>query len=392
MPRKVSILVSFSGKGGVERMIANLCHGFLAHGYSVDLLLIKARGPHMTMIPPEVNIIRLGSQHAILCLWSLMCYFRAQRPPALLVTKHRAKSVALLARMLSGVDTRIVLRISTHVSRALSGKGWLHRMAYQLPLRWLYPRADVIVAVSDGVARDIGKVAGVSPERVRVIPNPVIVPGMAEKAALPVEHRWFVEKTLPVVLGIGRLAPEKDFATLLRAFAEVRARTDCRLVILGEGRERKSLENLAEELEIVEHISLPGFVANPYAYLARADVFVLSSLYEGSPNALTEAMALGTPVVATDCRSGPREITRNGVYGKLVPVRDSHAMAQAVLETLQALHDPARLRAAVAEYAAEVSAYRFLDALGLESDTGGCTDPVWSNEASSHSGRSAQPL
>ncbi len=365
MPRKVSILISFSGKGGVERMVAHLCQGFLSHGHAVDLLLIKARGPHLAAIPKEVNVIKLGPSHALLCLLPLIRYLRRQRPPALLVTKHRAKSVALLARMLAGVDTRIVLRVSTQVSRALNGRGWLHRMAYGLPLRWLYPRADAIVAVSDGVAQDIAEVAGVLPERVRVIPNPVIVPGMAEKAARPVAHPWFSEKTLPIVLGVGRLVREKDFATLVRAFAEVRSQKACRLVIVGEGQERAALERLTEELRIRDSTSLPGFVANPYAYLARADVFVLSSLYEGSPNALTEAMALGTPVVATDCRSGPKEITQDGRYGILVPVQDHQAMAAAILEALAAPPDRAILRAAVADYTAEVSAYQFLQALGL---------------------------
>jgi glycosyltransferase involved in cell wall biosynthesis len=203
-------------------------------------------------------------------------------------------------------------------------------------VRRYYPWADGIVAVSQGVAADLLELTDLPPSKVRVLPNPVVTPELVECAAQPLDDPWFTAGAAPVVLGAGRLDQQKDFPTLIRAFAAVRSKRAARLVILGEGPERARLESLVEELGIGEHVRLPGFVSNPFSYMARAAVFVLSSAWEGMPGVLIQAMACGAPVVATDCESGPREVLASGKYGRLVPVGDHAALAEAIAATLDA--------------------------------------------------------
>lgn len=365
MEKKLAIFVSFSGDGGVERVIANLCQGFLDFGYAVDLLLVKARGAHMAAIPAGVNVVKLGASQTALCLFPLIRYLRRERPPAVLAAKNRGNRVALLARAMAGVKTRLVVRMDTHLSKALEGTHPLRRFAYYAPMRWLYPKADAIVAVSQGVAEDTAKITGVPLAGIQVIHNPVIVPSLYRQAAMPAAHPFFSPKTHPVLVAAGRFTRQKDFPTLLRAFAQVRAQRPCRLLILGEGQDRTALEALATELGVQEDLAMPGFLDNPYAYIARSDLFVLSSIWEGSPTVLTEALALGIPVVATDCPSGPREITEGGRYGRLVPMRNPDALADAILASLSESHDPEKLRSAVSDYTVAASAAKHLRAMGL---------------------------
>lgn len=369
-PETLAVLLSFSGAGGVERMVTRLIRGFLAHGYPVDLVTVRTEGPHLGELPEGVRHVPLAGGHNLLALPALVGYLRRHRPVALLAAKDRAGRVAVLARALSGVPTRLVLRLGTHLSTALADKSALDRGLRYWPIRWIYPRVDQIVAVSQGVAQDIARTARVPPERIRVIPNPVIIPELEPLAAQPLGHPWFQPTEPPVILAAGRLQRQKDFPTLIRAFARVSLETPCRLVILGEGRGRAGLEGLIEALGLRGRVQLAGFQPNPYPFLARARLFVLSSAWEGSPNVLTEAMALGTPVVSTDCPSGPHELLAGGRFGPLVPVGDVEAMARAIHVTLRHPLDSSTLRAAVAEYNLDTSTEGYLNALGLSPRAG----------------------
>jgi glycosyltransferase involved in cell wall biosynthesis len=233
------------------------------------------------------------------------------------------------------------------------------RFAYRLvPL--LYPRASQIIAVSDGVADDLSRFSGVERNRIDVVQNPVVTPELAALADEPVDHPWFSPGEPPVILGVGRLSDQKDFATLLRAFALVRAKRPARLVILGEGGYRAELEQLVTQLGIGADVDLPGFAGNPFSYMSKASLFVLSSKFEGLPGALIEAMACGTPVVATDCPSGPREILEDGSLGGLVPVGDPESLAAAIGHALDQPTPPGRLRAKAAEYTVDRAVSRYL--------------------------------
>jgi glycosyltransferase involved in cell wall biosynthesis len=364
--RPIAVFVSFSGTGGVERMVMSLIRGFVEMGRSVDLVLVKAEGPHLGRLPPEVNVVRLGTDHTFFALPALARYLRSRRPTALLAAKDRAGRTAVLARRLAGTDTRIVMRLGTNLSTAMADRSAVGRWLRYWPIRRLYPEVDRIVSVSDGVAADTAEIARLPRERIRVIRNPVITPELADLAAEPCVHPWFDPGEPPVILGAGRLQRQKDFQTLIRAFARVRAARPCRLVILGEGGGREKLEALIAELSLGGDVDLPGFQSNPFPFVARATLFVLSSAWEGSPNVLTEAMALGIPVVSTDCPSGPRELLDGGRFGPLVPVGDVEALAGAIAETLFDHLPPDTLKAAVAEYNQAESARRYLEVLESE--------------------------
>jgi glycosyltransferase involved in cell wall biosynthesis len=359
----LAVLASFSGSGGVERMLVNLLRGFVAAGRRVDLLLIRDQSPHLRDLPAEINRLPLGTDHSLLAIPALARYLLRQRPPALLVVKERAGRAAVLARGLAGTDTRLVLRLGTNLSAALAGRSALARQWRAWPLRWLYPRMDRIVAVSQGVAADTAALARLPMESIRVIRNPVITPELGQLAAEPCPHPWFQKEGPPVILGAGRLQRQKDFPTLIRAFARVSQDRPCRLVIIGEGSDRQALTDLVRQLGIQHQVDLPGFQANPLPFLAAADLFVLSSAWEGSPNVLTEAMALGTPVVATDCPSGPAEVLDAGRLGPLVPVGDIAALAEAMCATLDRPPPREVLKAAVADYDQGRSARHYLEEL-----------------------------
>jgi glycosyltransferase involved in cell wall biosynthesis len=363
----LAVLLSLSGKGGVEKMVMNLLPEFVRQGVEVDLLAIvrKASNDVFRIEGSGARVVDLGVRHTSLAVPALARYLKAERPAVLLAAKDRAIRTAVAARRLSGVDVRLVGRLGTHLSAALEGKpAWMRWLRCQ-PMRWLYPQVDHIVAVSEGVAYDTVTITGLAADRVSVIRNPVITPGLWEKSREPVDHPWFDDGGAPVILGAGRLTRQKDFPTLIRAFALLGAERRARLVILGEGRLRRSLETLAEELGLCDKVSLPGFVANPYAYMAKASLFVLSSAWEGSPNVLTEALALGVPVASTDCPSGPREILDEGRYGRLVPPADVEALAQAMAATLDDPLEPEFLRQAARAYTVENSCRAYLRVFGL---------------------------
>jgi len=363
---RIAIFAAFSGHGGVERMLANLAAGLLVAGYRVDMVLAKQRGEHLAAIPAAVRQIPLGSRHTATSLPALIGYLRRERPAALLAAKDRAIRTAVMARALSGVTLPLVGRLGTTVSAALSGKGWLRRTIWYSNMRLFYRRVDTLIAVSEGVRQDILQITNLAPSQVRVVRNPVITPQLSEQAALPCDHPWLTSiRDTPVIVAAGRLTHQKDFPTLLRAFARLRTERCCRLLILGEGGDRGTLLTLAEQLGIRHDVDLPGFRANPYPYLAAANLFVLSSRWEGSPNVLTEALALGTPVVATDCPSGPRELLAGGRYGALVTPGDVSALASAMGATLDQPLPAATLRQAVADYTIDQAAAGYLQALTL---------------------------
>lgn len=197
-----------------------------------------------------------------------------------------------------------------------------------------FPRAHAVIAPSRGVADDLARAAGIARDSIQVIYNPVISAGLAARAKDPASHPWLCDRNIPVIVGIGRLTRQKDFGTLIRAFALIRKLRRSRLLILGEGEDREALEVLSGELGVAQDVCLPGFLRNPYAVLSRAALFVLSSRWEGLPGVLIEALACGAKVVATDCPSGPREILDNGAYGELVPIEDELSLARAMERAL----------------------------------------------------------
>lgn len=326
--------------GGAERVMVTLANEFASRGYQVDLVVAHADGPFRSEVADGVNVVNLRARRVLASIPGLIRYLRNNRPDALLSAMGHTNIAALLAKELSGVGCRLVVSEHTHLSNANGGgpsrKGFLVRRLR----RALYPRADSVVAVSSGVADDLAQISNLDRAALSVIHNPVTRPEMVELRREPVEHPWLNDRAVPVVMGMGRLTPAKDFLSLIRAFARLRETMEARLLILGEGELRPVLEAEVERFTLSEYVSMPGFVSNPYAHVARADVFALSSRWEGFGNVLVEAMACGTPVVSTDCDSGPAEILEDGAWGRLVPVGDAEALANALQETLEETDRP----------------------------------------------------
>ena len=366
-PRLAVLLADF-GDGGVERMLVNIARGLAEEGVPVDFLVKQANRPYLPALSGQVRLIELREGGKGGLLGALVDYLRENGPEVLLSAKSADDRLAVQARAAAGVATRVALRTGTNLSARLAVRGknplrcWLERRR----VRRLYARADHVICVSHGVADDLARITGLARQAIHVPHNPVVTPELFASARASVPHPWLADRQgQPVVLGAGGLRRQKNFPLLLRAFARLRREQDCRLIILGEGRQRARLCRLAERLGVAEDVSLPGFVSNPYAYMARAALFVLSSYWEGSPNVLTEAMALGTPVVATDCPSGPREILDGGHYGELVGIDDDAALAQAMARTLSRPPAAERLRQAVRHYTLACSTQEYMDALGL---------------------------
>jgi glycosyltransferase involved in cell wall biosynthesis len=216
----------------------------------------------------------------------------------------------------------------------MKARGWFRRSVLRLLVKYAYPRANAVVANSQDGAREVESVLGWPEGRVAAIYNPTVNDSIEELSKLSVDDEWFNSNEIPVVVGLGRLVEQKDFSSLIRAFASAREKVACRLVIFGDGHLRENLIELSEKLDVADHVRIEPFVDNPYKYLSRADLFVLSSKYEGLPNALIEAQACGISTISTDCPTGPREILENGANGILVPVGDNASMASAISELL----------------------------------------------------------
>lgn len=329
-PKRLALFVPSMRAGGAERVTLILAREIASRGHAVDLLLAQAEGPHLAEVHESVRVVDLKASRVMTSLPAVVRYLRQERPQALLSMMVHTNIVTLWACRLAGVSTRTVVServtLSWRTEHAKSKRGWL----WPWLIRRFYSWADDIVAVANGVADDLVKVAGVPRADVRTIYNPIVRPELLEKARASLDHPWFKPGQPSVVLAAGRLTEQKGFTTLIQAFARARQSHPARLLILGEGEQRAVLETLVRELGLDDDVSLPGFEANPYPYMARAAVFVLSSRWEGLPGVLIEALACGAPLIATDCPSGPREILKDGEYGQLVPVGDIAAIAQAI--------------------------------------------------------------
>jgi glycosyltransferase involved in cell wall biosynthesis len=333
---RVALFLRYIGGGGAETAMIFLAHGLIEQGLKVDFVLSQAGGPHMWKIPAEARIIDLQNTGNFASLKGLVHYLRQEEPKALISAMHFNNEIAILAKRLAGVATRIVVCEQNHLSLRSNHEVRLSKRLTPLFARLSYGWADAVIAASQGVAKNLHTITGLPLEQIRVIYNPVVTPEIDLKSQEPLDHPWFADNQPPVILGVGKLEPQKDFPTLIRAFAKVRQIRPVRLVILGWGPEsnRLELEALVQELKIEADVDLPGYVNNPYTYMAKAAVFVLSSRWEGFGNVVAEALAVGTPVVSTDCESGPAEILDNGRYGTLVPVGDNQALAEAILNIL----------------------------------------------------------
>lgn len=352
------------GPGGVGRVMQNLIGGLANNGVEVHVLVGGGDYPAMEQLPHGVVLHRkpidAGNAAAVALVRSLLVELR---PPVVLCNRDDASTLIVAARHGLSPAPRVLLRIGIHVPTKLSSKNPVARWRSRRQLRRTYRKADLLIANSRGVAQGLREFLGQTAPPIEVLRNPVDLQRCRRLAASDPDHPWFQERRGHLLVSVGRLARMKDQMTMLRAL--VLLPPDVRLVIFGEGRQRRRLSALAEHLGIAERIALPGFSDNPFAHVARADAFVLSSRFEGSPNALLEALAVGTPAIATDCPSGPREILGDGRYGPLVPIGDPRALAEAILATLENPPAAALLDQAAERYALDRAVRAYLLTMGL---------------------------
>ena len=334
----VLFLFNLNG-GGAERAMLTLGAGLSSHGYRVQLALLRAEGALLSNVPPEIQIIDLRSRNYLHGLAQFRQIIEREKPMLVYSMLYLANITSLLGCKVSKFQPKTIVNIQNTTSQ--QRRPFLKKIMEKWLLSLVLPWAHRIVAVSRGAAQDLSVYAHISGERITVIHNPVFVPSLLEKAAEAPEHAWFRDSRTPVILGVGRLDEQKNFESLIRAFGLFRRTDRGRLMILGEGPQRAQLEKLVEGLGLSEDVQLAGYVQNPLAFMKRAAVFVLSSRWEGLPSVLIEALAVGCPVVSTECPSGPDEILDGGKYGHLVPVDDDEALARAIRRAVQGDKRPA---------------------------------------------------
>jgi glycosyltransferase involved in cell wall biosynthesis len=365
MGRPFAVFIPFSFGRGVERVNVTLALELAKRGIEIDVVVGSRNGPYFGELNGKARLVELGAGRTLASLPHLARYLRQEQPRAMLSAPDSGSLVALWARDLARVGTRIITVTHAVLSQSLGCKSALHRYVFPHLLHRMYVHADAVVAVSDAVADDLASVARLPRARIEVVPNPVVHDGLFAQAREPVVHPWLKDSDRPVVLSVGRLNEEKNYGDLIHAFACLRRQRGARLIILGDGAQKPGLSRLAGKLGIADDVDLPGFVANPYSYMAHADVLALSSLYEALPTALIEAMACGCPVVATDCPGGVRQIIGDDRYGRLVPVGDVEALAQAIAETLNARPDTKRLTERAMDFHVDRTVERYEEVLGL---------------------------
>ena len=413
--KHIAILIDSMHGGGAEMACLTLARALLARKIRVDLILLRFNGLRLSEIPEGVNLfvldqqfqrkkklrqcsipldqiqwIRLPSKFnirgyvsalhsfvfALKISDSVRLKFRlrqfrwttafiqyrdAQHPDVIYANLNRSLTVSSLSRRVSSCNVPIIWAVRNHPVHNLNKTEILH-------FKHLIREASRVHAISRGGAREVAELVPKVADRTLAIYN-IISPQVESLSGKQVEHRWlkmdkkaYFENHPKVILSAGRFVEQKNFPMLFRAFADIRSRIDVRLILLGDGPERNELRELARNLNIENSVSMPGFVKNPYAFMAHADLFVLSSSWEGLSNVLIEALACGCPVVSTDCESGPREILEGGRYGKLVPVDDSGTLAKTIANSLSEKREGAlRLKCRAKEFSSDVLIQQYED-------------------------------
>ena len=361
-PRRLMIVRPTMGQGGADRVTLTLLQHLERSLFSPSLVLMRPEGELLNEVPDDIPILSLDASRLWNAWLPLKRLFEANQPEIVFSTCSGANIPVTIAHLLSPGSRRLVLSERNVLFHGGVGP---KRLTLNLLKALLYRGADEITVVSDGVKKDLMTKLRIPVDRISVVHNPIDIEEIREKATLPIPHPWFRED-VPIILGVGRLVHEKDFRTLIDAFQQVRVSHPSRLVILGEGPLRRNLEKQIRELLLQDHVLLPGYDPNPFPYMARATVFVLSSRDEGLPNVLLQSMACETPVIATRCHSGPEEIITNGSDGLLVPVGDSAAMAGAIVSVLESPELQrqlvAKARESMRRFSAEVVLERYTEA------------------------------
>jgi glycosyltransferase involved in cell wall biosynthesis len=331
MKYTVILFITNLSIGGAERVTVNLANQLAENGHQVEVLVLTEEGEFVEELAPKVEFSVLSVDRMRWAAIPLARHLCRTNPDTLISFMTNANVIAIVATRIARISTTVIATEHSIQSRKFS----LSVKRDMMLAKYMYPFADYVVGVSQGVSEDIRGWARVPDDKIVTIYNPIVSDEMIGATYSPPSHHWFQNDDIEVVLSVGRHVKEKDYSTLIRAFAQLlEERETVRLVLMGGGKLTPEYESLIEKLGIQEKVSMPGFVNHPYPYMAHADVFALSSRVEGLSLVLIEAMACGTPVVSTDCPDGPSEVLAGGEYGELVPIGDSNSLKNALIRTL----------------------------------------------------------
>lgn len=352
---------SFRG-GGAEKIAVSLANAISAQGHKVDLIVATRDGPYSSAVSPQVRILELNCKRMLSTLIPLVRYLQKRPPRTLLSLLNHVNLIAILAHKVSRSKSRLVI---SERNSPMHAEKWLDKYLL-LPVltRILYGLSDKIICISEGIRRDLLTVHRVPKHLLVTIHNPINLELVHKQAAQEVNDQWLSDPHSNVMITAGRLVVQKDLATLIYALKALPSELNCKLIILGIGPLEHVLKDLVASLGLDRQVKWLGFVENPYPWMARADLFVLSSAWEGFGNVLVEAMACGTQVISTNCPSGPSEILEEGVWGDLVPVGDHETLAHAIdrqLTTPRIRDVEVRAR----DFSLHVVVKRYLEALHL---------------------------
>lgn len=357
--RRIAFLLPDLRAGGAERVAVRLMSHFRDAGHEVEFVLMQRAGGLLDEIPEDVRIVDLRAKRVRGAILPLARYFRASKPDVVQARMWPLTIAAIIARRLARSSTRLVVSDHAALSRHFAGRRVMLALVGK-SIRLFYPRADARLVVAEGLADDLACLSGLPREAFTIVHNPVDAPPAAPAPSANIEALWGdAEKR---IITVGWLKAQKNQALLIRSFARL-APHRAKLMILGSGPLERELKALALSLGIADRVIFPGFAADPWPFYASADLFALSSDYEGYPNVLVEAMRSGLAVVSTDCESGPREILDGGRFGRLVPVGDEKALADALAVELERPHDPDSVRARAEEISGPETARRYLELL-----------------------------
>jgi glycosyltransferase involved in cell wall biosynthesis len=355
--------------GGAERVAVRLMNGMAEKNIKIDLLLNVCQGKFLKDINPQIKITSLGAGRTLKSIIPLISYLKENKPKMIISHLSHINVIMIIAKIFANIDTKsIVVEHNTFTEFQFARMGIrIKHQVLKLCMKIFYNFADKVVGVSLGVSKDITKLLNLKQEKITTIYNPVVNQSLIDDAQKEVKHEWIVNKECPVLLAVGRLTIQKDYYTLLSAVAHLNKKRPLRLIILGTGELLEELRDFAKNLNISEMIDLYGFCDNPYAFMSKVDLFVLSSKWEGLPTVLIEAMACGCPVVSTDCPSGPSEILCDGKYGYLVPVEQPILLANAIERTLDGNNkdDRTLIRDRALEFSVDNSLQSYLTLINL---------------------------
>ena len=389
----IALFVGSLAGGGAERVMLNLAEYFISKEYRVDLVLSKYSGPlksylpsgikvvelekkswvatgiYLCRLPPQnwwsiVNLVLVNSPSVFRRIHSFVEYLKDSRPNVVLSTLDAVNIVSLMAKSIAVVKTRFYVRQAIHFSSHTTemNKYFDKNLMPNLLKTW-YPIADKVVSVSKSMEHDFVINSGLENNLVTTIYNPLNLAKIEALSSESVDLPWLNDKKCPTLVAAGRLVEQKDFPTLIKAVRNISENEDIRLIILGAGPEWANLYALIKNLSVEEHVKLLGHQNNPYKYFARADLFVLSSIWEGMPNVLLEALACRCQIVSTNCPSGPNEILQNGKFGNLVPVGNVREMQEAISAAIKSPIDKDILSARANEFALEKIGKQYLSLL-----------------------------